>query len=56
MMTYNQYKKMKTKQFIKILLRYHHHFLAYEICDILMFEDKSMIFEDWAIKKLKVEN
>jgi len=53
-MTYTQYKKMKPKHFIKTLLRYNHHFLAFEICNLLGYEDKSIIFEDWAIKKLRV--
>ena len=55
MITYAQYKKMKTKQFLRLLLRYYHHFLAHEVCTILRYEDKSMIYEDWAIKKLKVK-
>lgn len=53
-MTFQQYKKLKTKQFLKMLLRYQFHFLAFQVCDVLKFEDRSMIFEDWAIKKLRV--
>ncbi len=53
-MTYAQYKKMKTKQFIRTLMRYHHHFLAFEVCNTLGMEDRSLIYEDWAIKKLRV--
>jgi len=53
MITYAQYKKLKTKQFIRALLRYQHHFLAFEICNHLGMEDKSLIYEDWAIKKIK---
>lgn len=44
---------MKTKQFIKLLLRYQYHFLAFVICKYIGFEDNSIIYEDWAIKKLR---
>jgi len=54
MITYSQYKRLNPKQLIEMLLRYHHHFLAKQVSNMLGIEDKSMIFEDWAIKKIKV--
>ena len=54
MITYYEDKRMKPKQFIRLLLRYNHHFLAAEVCHEIGIDDTSLIFEDWAIKKLRV--
>ena len=54
MITYQQYKKIKAKEFVRLLLKYHHHFLAFEICQYLDLKDISMVYEDWAISKIKV--
>ncbi len=54
MMTYKYYKSFKRKQLIQLLLRYQQHAEAHDIAGFLDMEDKSEIYEDWAIAKMQV--
>lgn len=53
MITYKQFKSMKPKHFVDILLWHNYHLLAFEVARALGVDDTSPIYTDWAIKKLK---
>ena len=40
-MTYQQIKRIDEELFIKIMLRYNMHYLAYEVCKSLDYENKN---------------
>jgi hypothetical protein len=53
-MTFQQFKHLKAKKFLQILLKYHHFFLAHEMTQYLDFKDKTSVYEEWACAKIKV--
>ena len=53
-MTFSEFKQFKPKLLIRLLLKYNLHHFCMEVAKSMEVKDVTVIYEDWAIKKIKV--